>query len=162
VDLVPAVAERRVLVRRSAQLAGAAARTPAFAERTAADRNPHPFAAGLPVASVPVESCHPRRTDRSQRERASSLRNPADSPPACAIVFAGRPSRGDYSATGTTPNGIIKAIRTRLAMVETRRAYGARCKAIVPHHEALSENLLGLSFFVEAQAFQYANGKLEQ
>jgi hypothetical protein len=42
----------------------------------------------------------------------------------------------------------------------TRRAYGARCDAIVPHHEALSENLLGLSFFVEAQAFQYANGKM--
>src|ERR1700686_4669780 len=80
-DLVPAVAERRAPVRRSAPLARAAARTPAFAERTAADRNPHPFAAGLPVASVPAGSGHPRRTDRSQRERASSLRNPADSPP---------------------------------------------------------------------------------
>src|ERR1700686_5078177 len=46
-DLVPAVAERRAPVRRSAQLARAAARTPAFAERTAADRNPHPVADGL-------------------------------------------------------------------------------------------------------------------
>src|ERR1700682_2320047 len=77
-----AVAERRAAVGRSAQLARAAARTPAFAERTAADRNPHPVAAGLPVAPASVELCHPRRTDRGQRERASSHRNPADSPPA--------------------------------------------------------------------------------
>src|SRR6185437_6651561 len=80
VDLVPAAAERRTLVRRSAQLVGAAARTPAFAELTAVDRNPHSVAAGLPVASVPAGSGLPRRTDRGQRERASSHRNPADGP----------------------------------------------------------------------------------
>src|SRR4030081_3189767 len=41
-----------------------------------------------------------------------------------AARFGLRASRGDYNATVTTPNGTIKAARTRLAMVDIGGAAG--------------------------------------
>jgi len=42
-----------------------------------------------------------------------------------AARFGLRPSRSDYNATVSTANGTVKAARTRLAMIGTRRHRGA-------------------------------------
>ena len=77
-----------------------------------------------------------------------------------AARFGLRPSRGDYSATVTTANGTIKAARTRLAMVDVGGLVVRDVDAMVLPDEALSENLLGLSFLSKLKRFEYANGKM--
>ena len=77
-----------------------------------------------------------------------------------AARFGLRPSRGDYNATVTTANGTIKAARTRLAMIELGGLVVRDVDAMVLPDEALSENLLGLSFLSKLKRFEYANGKL--
>ena len=77
-----------------------------------------------------------------------------------AARFGLRPSRGDYNATVTTANGAIKAARTKLAMVELGGLIVRDVEAMVLPDEALSENLLGLSFLSKLKRFEYANGKL--
>jgi aspartyl protease family protein len=77
-----------------------------------------------------------------------------------AARFGLRPSRGDYNATVTTANGTIKAARTRLAMVELGGLVVRDVEAMVLPDEALSENLLGLSFLSKLKRFEYANGKM--
>src|ERR1700681_785926 len=77
-----------------------------------------------------------------------------------AARFGLRPSRGDYNATVTTANGTIKAARTRLAMVELGGLVVRDVDAMVLPDEALSENLLGLSFLSKLKRFEYANGRL--
>jgi aspartyl protease family protein len=77
-----------------------------------------------------------------------------------AARFGLRPSRGDYNATVSTANGTIKAARTRLAMVEIGGLVVRDVDAMVLPDEALSENLLGLSFLSKLKRFEYANGKM--
>ena len=77
-----------------------------------------------------------------------------------AARFGLRPSRSDYNATVTTANGTIKAARTRLAMIELGGLVVRDVDAMVLPDEALSENLLGLSFLSKLKRFEYANGKL--
>ena len=77
-----------------------------------------------------------------------------------AARFGFRPSRGDYNATVSTANGTIKAARTRLAMVELGGIVVRDVDAMVLPDEALSENLLGLSFLSKLKRFEYANGRL--
>ena len=77
-----------------------------------------------------------------------------------AARFGLRPSRSDYNATVTTANGTIKAARTRLAMVELGGLVVRDVDAMVLPDEALSENLLGLSFLSKLKRFEYANGRL--
>jgi len=77
-----------------------------------------------------------------------------------AARFGLRPSRGDYNATVTTANGTIKAARTRLAMVELGGLIVRDVDAMVLPDDALSENLLGLSFLSKLKRFEYANGRL--
>ena len=77
-----------------------------------------------------------------------------------AARFGLRPSRGDYNATVTTANGTIKAARTQLAMIEIGGLIVRDVDAMVLPDEALSENLLGLSFLSKLKRFEYANGKL--
>jgi aspartyl protease family protein len=77
-----------------------------------------------------------------------------------AARFGLRPSRSDYNATVTTANGTIKAARTRLAMVELGGLVVRDVEAVVLPDEALSENLLGLSFLSKLKRFEYANGRL--
>ena len=76
-----------------------------------------------------------------------------------AARFGLRPSRGDYNATVTTANGTIKAARTRLAMVDVGGLVVRDVDAMVLPDEALSENLLGLSFLSKLKRFEYANGR---
>jgi len=77
-----------------------------------------------------------------------------------AARFGLRPSRNDYNATVTTANGTIKAARTRLAMVDVGGLVVRDVDAMVLPDEALSENLLGLSFLSKLRRFEYANGKM--
>ena len=77
-----------------------------------------------------------------------------------AARFGLRPSRGDYNATVTTANGTIKAARTRIAMVDVGGLIVRDVDAMVLPDEALSENLLGLSFLSKLRRFEYANGRL--
>jgi aspartyl protease family protein len=77
-----------------------------------------------------------------------------------AAQFGLRPSRADYNATVTTANGTIKAARMRLAMVEIGGLIVRDVDAMVLPDEALSENLLGLSFLSKLKRFEYANGKM--
>jgi aspartyl protease family protein len=77
-----------------------------------------------------------------------------------AARFGLRPSRGDYNATVATANGTIRAARTRLAMVELGGLVVRDVEAMVLPDEALSENLLGLSFLSKLKRFEYAAGKM--
>jgi aspartyl protease family protein len=77
-----------------------------------------------------------------------------------AARFGLRPSRGDYNATVTTANGTIKAARTRLAMVDIGGLVVRDVEAMVLPDQALSENLLGLSFLSKLKRFEYANGQM--
>ena len=77
-----------------------------------------------------------------------------------AARFGLRPARSDYRATVTTANGVVKAAPTRLAMVEIGGLVVRDVDAMVLPDEALSENLLGLSFLSRLKRFEYANGKM--
>jgi aspartyl protease family protein len=77
-----------------------------------------------------------------------------------AARFGLRPSRGDYKAIVTTANGTIKAAPMRLAMVDIGGIVVHDVDAMVLPDEALSENLLGLSFLSRLKRFEYANGRL--
>ena len=77
-----------------------------------------------------------------------------------AARFGLRPSSGDYNATVTTANGKVRAARTRLAMVDIGGLVVRDVDAMVLPDEALSENLLGLSFLSKLKRFEYANGKM--
>ena len=69
-------------------------------------------------------------------------------------------SPGEYKATVTTANGTVKAARTRLAMLDIGGLVVQDVDAIVLPDEALSENLLGLSFLKKLKRFEYANGTM--
>ena len=77
-----------------------------------------------------------------------------------AARFGLRPSQGDYTAAVATANGTIKAARTRLAMVDIGGLVVRDVDAMVLPDEALSENLLGLSFLSRLKRFEYANGMM--
>ncbi|MEK9285356.1 MULTISPECIES: TIGR02281 family clan AA aspartic protease [unclassified Bradyrhizobium] len=77
-----------------------------------------------------------------------------------AARFGLRPSRSDYNATVSTANGTIKAARTRIAMLEVGGLIVRDVDAMVLPDEALSENLLGLSFLSRLKRFEYANGQM--
>jgi aspartyl protease family protein len=74
-----------------------------------------------------------------------------------AARFGLRPSRGEFNATA---NGTIKAARSRLARVEVGGIVVRDVDAMVLPDEALSENLLGLSFLSKLKRFEYAKGQM--
>ncbi len=71
-----------------------------------------------------------------------------------------RPARGDFNAAVTTANGVIKAARTRLPMVQVGDLIVRDVDAMVLPDEALSQNLLGLSFLGRLKRFEYAGGRM--
>jgi aspartyl protease family protein len=77
-----------------------------------------------------------------------------------AASFGLRPSRGDYKASVSTANGVIKAAPARIAMIDIGGVIVRDVDAMVLPDEALSENLLGLSFLSKLKRFEYANGKM--
>jgi aspartyl protease family protein len=77
-----------------------------------------------------------------------------------AARFGLHPTPGQYTAVVTTANGTVKAARTRLAMVDVGGLVVRDVDAMVLPDQALSENLLGLSFLSKLKRFEYANGQL--
>ncbi len=77
-----------------------------------------------------------------------------------AARFGLRPARGDYTATVATANGTVKAARTRLAMLDVGGLIVRDVDAMVLPDEALSQNLLGLSYLSKLRRFEYANGQM--
>ena len=71
-----------------------------------------------------------------------------------------RPRPSDYTANVSTANGSIKAARTRLAMVDIGGLVVRDIDALVLPDEALSENLLGMSYLSKLRRFEVASGKL--
>lgn len=71
-----------------------------------------------------------------------------------------RPLRSDYNAAVATANGIIKAARMQLPMVQVGELIVHDVDAMVLPDEALSQNLLGLSFLSKLKRFEYAGGKM--
>src|SRR6478609_4645578 len=77
-----------------------------------------------------------------------------------AARFGVRPARNAYNANVTTANGTIKAARVRLPMLDVGGLIVRDVEAMVLPDEALSENLLGLSFLSRLSRFEYANGQM--
>ncbi len=77
-----------------------------------------------------------------------------------AARFGLRPQRGEYNVNVATANGTVKVALTRLAMVELGGLKVRDVEAMVLPDEALSENLLGLSFLSKLKRFEYAGGKM--
>jgi aspartyl protease family protein len=135
----------------------------ANAARTAAVETPAP-AAGRTL-SIPRDARGHFQTDaRIDGQRIDFMVDTGASVVALneksAARFGLRPSRSDYNATVTTANGTIKAARTRIAMMEVGGLIVRDVDAMVLPDEALSENLLGLSFLSRLKRFEYANGRL--
>src|ERR1700744_5670796 len=77
-----------------------------------------------------------------------------------AARFGLRPVPNQYVARVSTANGTIKAAPTRIPMVEVGGLIVRDVEAMVLPDEALSENLLGLSFLSKLKRFEYANGTM--
>jgi aspartyl protease family protein len=77
-----------------------------------------------------------------------------------AARFGLRPTPGQYTSRVTTANGTVKAARTQIAMIDLGGLIVRDVDAIVLPDEALSENLLGLSFLSKLKRFEYANGQM--
>jgi aspartyl protease family protein len=149
-----------------AQMADRMTGTPALAN-TAKKAAPAPevVPAGIRSLSIPRDARgHFQTEGRIDGQRISFMVDTGASVIALnetsAARFGLRPSRGDYNATVSTANGTIKAARTRLAMVELGGLIVRDVDAMVLPDEALSENLLGLSFLSKLKRFEYAGGKL--
>ena len=65
-----------------------------------------------------------------------------------------------FTAQVRTANGSLRAAPTTLSMVEVGGLVVRDVQALVMPDEALSENLLGLSFLRRLRRFEYSNGKL--
>jgi aspartyl protease family protein len=70
------------------------------------------------------------------------------------------PARRDYTAQIRTANGTIRAAPTQLARVEVGGLTVRDVAAVVLPDEALSENLLGMSFLGRLRRFEFAEGRL--
>jgi aspartyl protease family protein len=77
-----------------------------------------------------------------------------------AARFGLRPTPGQYTANVSTANGNVKAARTRIEMLDVGGLIVRDGDARVLSDEALSENLLGLSFLSKLKRFEYANGQM--
>ena len=71
-----------------------------------------------------------------------------------------RPRPGDYSATVSTANGKIKAAPAKLERIEVGGITVYDVPALVLPDEALSQNLLGVSFLSRLKRYEYANGRM--
>jgi aspartyl protease family protein len=70
------------------------------------------------------------------------------------------PARREYVAEIRTANGTIYGAPTRLAMVEVGGLMVRDVQAVVMPNQALSENLLGMSFLSRLRRFEFADGRL--
>jgi aspartyl protease family protein len=149
-----------------AQMADKMTATPALAKTTSKVASaPAAAPAGIRSLSIPRDGRgHFQTEGRIDGQRINFMVDTGASVIALnetsAARFGLRPSRGDYNAAVSTANGTIKAARTRLAMVEIGGLIVRDVEAMVLPDEALSENLLGLSFLSRLKRFEYAGGKM--
>jgi aspartyl protease family protein len=66
----------------------------------------------------------------------------------------------DYTATVSTANGKIKAAPTKLDRIELGDITVFDVPALVLPDDALSQNLLGVSFLSKLRRYEYANGHM--
>ncbi len=71
-----------------------------------------------------------------------------------------RPMPVDYKATVSTANGKLKAAPAKLSRIEIGDITVFDVPALVLPDEALSQNLLGVSFLSKLRRYEYANGRL--
>jgi aspartyl protease family protein len=150
-----------------AQIADKMTPTPAFAHTVSRSAVPAETSAetGLRSISIPRDARgHFETEGRIEGQRIDFMVDTGASVVALnetsAARFGVRPSRSDYNATVTTANGTVKAARTQLAMVDIGGLVVRDVDAMVLPDEALSENLLGLSFLSKLKRFEFANGKM--
>ena len=77
-----------------------------------------------------------------------------------AARFGLRPTPNQYTSRVATANGTVRAARTQIAMIDLGGLIVRDVDAMVLPDEALSENLLGLSFLSKLRRFEYANGMM--
>jgi aspartyl protease family protein len=70
------------------------------------------------------------------------------------------PMPADYTARVSTANGTIKGAPTKLDRVELGDITVFDVAALVLPDEALSQNLLGVSFLSKLKRYEYANGRM--
>jgi aspartyl protease family protein len=70
------------------------------------------------------------------------------------------PAPRDFTAEVRTANGTVRAAPTRLDAVEISGIVVRNVAALVVPDEALSENLLGLSFLSRLRRYEYSDGRL--
>jgi aspartyl protease family protein len=70
------------------------------------------------------------------------------------------PAQGEFVTAVRTANGTVRAAPTQLDMVEIGDLVVRDVAALVLPDEALSDNLLGLSFLSRLRRFEYNDGKL--
>jgi aspartyl protease family protein len=71
-----------------------------------------------------------------------------------------RPSPNAYTADVKTANGTVRAAPARLDVVEIGNLQLRDVTALVLPNDALTDNLLGLSFLSRLHRFEYSDGKL--
>ncbi len=148
-----------------AQMADRMTAAPALAKTTSGKATTDTAPAGIRSLSIPRDARgHFQTEGRIDGQRIGFMVDTGASVIALnessAARFGLRPSRGDYNATVATANGTIRAARTRLAMVDIGGLVVRDVEAMVLPDEALSENLLGLSFLSRLKRFEYAGGKM--
>jgi aspartyl protease family protein len=70
------------------------------------------------------------------------------------------PSRNAFAADVKTANGTVRAAPARLDVVQIGSLELRDVTALVLPDDALSDNLLGLSFLSRLHRFEYSDGKL--
>jgi aspartyl protease family protein len=130
-----------------------------------ADANAMPAEAGLRSLNIPRDARgHFLTEGRIDGQRIGFMVDTGASLVALnetsAARFGLRPVPAEYNLTVSTANGTIKAARTHLNVIEVGDLIVHDVDAMVLPDEALSENLLGLSFLSKLRRFEYANGQM--
>ena len=71
-----------------------------------------------------------------------------------------RPTRSEFTAEVKTANGVVRAAPVRLDIIDVDGLMVRDVQAIVLPDEALSDNLLGMSYLSRLKRFEYQHGKL--
>lgn len=150
-----------------AQMADRMTAAPAVASvpRQAAAPQSAPQQSGQRTVSIPPDARGHFQTDaRIEGQRIGFMVDTGASVIALnessAARFGLRPMPADYRMTVSTANGTVKAARARLPMVDVGGLIVRDVDAMILPDEALSENLLGLSFLSRLKRFEYANGRM--
>ncbi len=77
-----------------------------------------------------------------------------------AATLGIHPAQREFAVAINTANGTVRAAPVRLDMVEIGGVVVRDVVAVVMPDEALSENLLGMSFLSRLRRFEYGEGKL--